>query len=67
MRHVQWRYFAVRNSNGHYCENTTFKGPEEYLRSRGVQLDIIDDEECKRMMREFIAERPELWHEDIGV
>ena len=48
-------------------ENTTFKGPEEYLRSRGVQLNIIDDEECKRMMREFIAERPELWHEDIGV
>ncbi len=48
-------------------ENTTFKGPEEYLRSRGVQLDIIDDEDCKRIMREFIAERPELWHEDIGV
>ena len=48
-------------------ENTTFKGPEEYLRSRGVQLDIIDDEDCKRIMREFIAERPELWQEDIGV
>ena len=48
-------------------ENTTFKGPEEYLRSRGVQLDIVDDEDCKRIMREFIAERPELWQEDIGV
>ena len=39
-------------------ESTTFKGPEEYLRSRGVQLEIIDDEGCKRIMREFIAERP---------
>ena len=48
-------------------ENTTFKGPEEYLRSRGVQLEIIDDEECKRIMREFIAAKPELWYEDIGV
>jgi cytosine deaminase len=48
-------------------ENTTFKGPEEYLRSRGVQLDIIDDKDCKRIMREFIAESPELWQEDIGV
>ena len=48
-------------------ENTTFKGPEEYLRSRGVQLDIVDDEDCKRIMREFIAESPELWQEDIGV
>ena len=48
-------------------ENTTFQGPEEYLRSRGVQLDIVDDEDCKRIMREFIAESPELWQEDIGV
>lgn len=48
-------------------ENTTFKGPEEYLRSRGVRLEVIDDEQCKRILREFIAEKPELWHEDIGV
>jgi len=47
-------------------ENQTFQGPESYLRSRGVQLDIRDDPECIRLMREFIAARPELWHEDIG-
>ena len=47
-------------------ENRTFQGPESYLRSRGVQLDIRDDPECIRLMREFIATKPELWHEDIG-
>lgn len=48
-------------------ENRTFKGPEDHLRSRGVDLEIVDDAECVRMMREFIAARPELWNEDIGV
>ncbi|MGH7864818.1 MAG: nucleoside deaminase [Candidatus Binataceae bacterium] len=48
-------------------ENRTFQGPEEYLRRRGVQLDIRDDAECVRLMKEFIASRPELWNEDIGV
>jgi cytosine/creatinine deaminase len=48
-------------------ENRTFRGPEDYLRSRGVALEIVDDPECARLMREFIAERPELWDEDIGV
>lgn len=47
-------------------ENQTFQGPEEYLRSRGVELVILNDEECVRMMREFIATHPELWDEDIG-
>jgi len=47
-------------------ENRTFQGPEEYLRSRGVELVIMDNEECLRMMREFIAARPALWDEDIG-
>ena len=47
-------------------ENQTFQGPESYLRSRGVELDIRDDPECIRLMREFIAAKPELWHEDIG-
>lgn len=47
-------------------ENITFKGPEDYVRSRGVELDIRDDAECKRLMREFIAKQPELWNEDIG-
>ena len=48
-------------------ENRTFRGPEEYLRSRGVELDVRDDARCVRLMREFIAARPELWNEDIGV
>jgi cytosine/creatinine deaminase len=47
-------------------ENTTFQGPEDYMRSRGVELVILNNEECTQMMREFIAAKPELWHEDIG-
>lgn len=47
-------------------ENVTFQGPEAYMRSRGVEVVLLDNEECKRFMREFIAARPELWNEDIG-
>jgi cytosine deaminase len=47
-------------------ENRTFRGPEDYLISRGVDLEIVDDQECVRMMQEFIRARPELWNEDIG-
>jgi cytosine deaminase len=47
-------------------ENRTFRGPEDYLRSRGVELEIIDSDECVRMMQEFIRAHPELWNEDIG-
>jgi cytosine deaminase len=48
-------------------ENKTFQGPEEYLRSRGVQLEILQDSECVRLMEEFIKANPLLWNEDIGV
>ena len=48
-------------------ENQTFQGPEEYVRSRGVVLEIRDDPECVRIMTEFIRTRPDLWNEDIGV
>lgn len=48
-------------------ENVTFQGPEDYVRSRGVELVILNDETCIQMMRDFIAARPELWNEDIGV
>jgi cytosine/creatinine deaminase len=48
-------------------ENKTFQGPEQYVRSRGVHLEILDDAECIELMRAFIAARPELWNEDIGV
>lgn len=48
-------------------ENTTFKGPEDYVRSRGVTLTILNDPTCVQLMNDFIAARPELWNEDIGV
>lgn len=48
-------------------ENVTFQGPEEYMRSRGVQLEILNLPECIQLMNDFIAARPELWNEDIGV
>jgi len=48
-------------------ENVTFKGPEEYVRAQGVRVDVLQNEECIRMMREFIAKNPTLWNEDIGV
>jgi len=47
-------------------ENHTFRGPEDYLRSRGVDLVIVDDPECRQLMADFIAARPDLWNEDIG-
>ncbi len=48
-------------------ENRTFQGPEAYVRSRGVRLEIVDDAECVRLMTEFIQANPTLWNEDIGV
>jgi cytosine deaminase len=48
-------------------ENKTFVGSEDYLRSNGIQVDILQDDECIAVMTEFIKARPELWHEDIGV
>jgi len=47
-------------------ENVTFQGPETHLRERGVDLEIRDDPACIELMTEFIADRPELWNEDIG-
>jgi len=48
-------------------ENTTFKGPEDYVRSLGVKVEVLQNAECLNLMRDFIAARPELWNEDIGV
>src|SRR5688572_5221642 len=47
-------------------ENRTFRGPEDYVRSRGVELTLVQDAECIELMRAFVAARPELWNEDIG-
>ena len=48
-------------------ENKSFQGPEEYVRSRGVKLEILNIPECIQLMDEFMAAHPELWQEDIGV
>ncbi len=48
-------------------ENKTFMGEEELLRSRGVEITVLDDATCKDLMRQFIAAKPSLWNEDIGV
>ncbi len=47
-------------------EHRTFRGPEDHLRSRGVEVAVVDDSECVELMQAFIAARPELWNEDIG-
>lgn len=48
-------------------ENRTFMGEEEWLRARGVRVDVVQDDRCIRLMTDFIKARPELWFEDIGV
>jgi creatinine deaminase len=48
-------------------ENKTFLGAEDYMRSQGIQVDVIQDDECFELMTEFIRAKPELWNEDIGV
>jgi len=47
-------------------ENQTFRGPEDYVRSRGANLEILNDPRCIELMKRFIARHPELWNEDIG-
>jgi len=48
-------------------ENQTFRGPEDYVRSRGVDLTVVNDPTCIQLMRDFITAEPQLWNEDIGV
>lgn len=48
-------------------ENVTFHGPEAYMRSQGVKLEILNDPACIQLMRDFIKAKPELWNEDIGI
>ncbi len=47
-------------------ENHTFCGPEDYLRSRGVEVVIVDNQECRQLLETFIKNNPKLWNEDIG-
>lgn len=48
-------------------ENRTFQGEEDLLRSRGVELEVLNDDACIDMMERFIRDNPDLWNEDIGV
>ncbi|MCC3282040.1 MULTISPECIES: nucleoside deaminase [Arthrobacter] len=48
-------------------ENRSYRGAEDLLRERGVQVDVLDDQACTLLMQEFMAEFPSLWNEDIGV
>jgi len=47
-------------------ENQTFMGEEALLRSRGVEVVVLQDPTCRELMRRFIAAKPQLWNEDIG-
>ena len=47
-------------------ENKTFLGEEQLLKERGVEVVVLDNEKCKKIMKEFIESNPELWNEDIG-
>jgi len=48
-------------------ENRTFLGAEDYMRSNGIQVDVVQDAECIQLMTDFIHTNPQLWNEDIGV
>ena len=48
-------------------ENRSFQGPEAYLQSRGVDLELLDSDECYRLMQDFMRANPGLWNEDIGL
>ena len=48
-------------------ENQTFMGEEDLLRTRGVSVAVVQDPSCIALMQGFIATKPELWNEDIGV
>ena len=48
-------------------ENSNFIGAEDYMRSQGVRVDVVQDPECIELMKRFIDENPDLWNEDIGV
>lgn len=66
VRYVHRSDIALWDSNGRDWREPAFRGPEELLAGRGVELHLVDDTECYRIMQEFIREHPALWNEDIG-
>ena len=67
MRHVSGAILLYGVPHVVAGENQTFMGEEELLRSRGVSIELLQHEECIRLMREFIQSKPALWDEDFGV
>ena len=67
LRDVQRRDHALRHPARHRRRESDVLGEEEWLRARGVRVDVAQDERCIRLMTEFIQARPGLWNEDIGV
>ena len=63
---MQWAVLLYKIPKVVVGENQTFRGPEQYLRDRGVELDVREDAECVSLMQGFIASQPQLWNEDIG-
>ena len=61
---VQCRTIFYYHRNG--IANRTFKGPEDYVRSRGVNVEVLDNAECVALMEDFIAAEPALWDEGMG-
>jgi creatinine deaminase len=47
-------------------ENKTFVGGEDYLKSRGIEVVVLDNKDCRDLMQKFIKENPDDWNEDIG-
>lgn len=67
LRHVLRRHPALWHPHVVIGENKSFRGEEDLLISRGVELEVLDDPDCIALMEQFIRENPELWNEDIGV
>jgi len=64
---VEHQFFTSKIPKIVIGENKTFKGPEEYVKSWGTKVVVVNSEECFQLMQKFIEKNPELWNEDIGV
>jgi len=64
---VPVQFFCTEFREWSSAENQSFVGDEELLRGRGVSVQVLQNEECIRLMQEFIRDNPTLWNEDIGV
>ena len=65
--HVQRRNLALRHSPRGGGRERHLHGGEDHLRANGVKVEVAQNPECVQLMRDFIANNPQLWNEDIGV